>query len=88
MSKQKRQAILPYQIEVVEDGVVATGRAGLPLWLETAEALGMGESIQQHLQVSQLRCATSRYAYVRNKAICSLGAATRSTSQSSAIVIA
>jgi hypothetical protein len=45
------QGILPYVVEVVADAGTVTGRAGLPLVLETLRALGLDQAIAQHVRV-------------------------------------
>jgi hypothetical protein len=55
MNREKKgqpQGLLPYEVEVVDDGAV-TGRAGLPLVLETMKALGMSRVINTQLQLRQ-----------------------------------
>jgi hypothetical protein len=47
------QGLLPYQVEVVERADTVTGRAGLPLVLETMRALGLDRAIAQHVQVRE-----------------------------------
>src|SRR3990172_7415348 len=47
------QGILPYVVEVVADAGTVTGRAGLPLVLETLRALGLDHAIAQHVQVRE-----------------------------------
>jgi DDE family transposase len=47
------QGLLPYTVEVVPDGAGLTGRAGLPLVLETLRALGLDEAIAQHVRVRE-----------------------------------
>jgi len=45
------QGLLPYQVEVVAETGTVTGRAGLPLVLETMRALGLDQAIAQHVRV-------------------------------------
>ena len=52
------QGLLPYRVEVVPDGATVTGRAGLPLVLETMRALGLDQAITQHVH---LRARQSGY---------------------------
>jgi len=47
------QGILPYRVEVAEGADAVTGRAGLPLVLETLRALGLDRAIAQHVTVRQ-----------------------------------
>ena len=47
------QPLLPYVVEVVADGDGVTGRAGLPLVLETMRALGLDQAIAQHVRVRE-----------------------------------
>ncbi len=47
------QGILPYRVEVAEGADAVTGRAGLPLVLETMRALGLDRAIAQHVTVRQ-----------------------------------
>jgi len=49
------QGLLPYQVEVVERTDTVTGRAGLPLVLETMRALGLDQAIAQHVRVRERR---------------------------------
>jgi hypothetical protein len=49
----RSQGILPYRVEVVERADAVTGRAGLPLVLETMRALGLEHAIAQHVQVRE-----------------------------------
>jgi hypothetical protein len=45
------QGLLPYTVEVVDGADMVTGRAGLPLALETLRALGLDQAIAQHVRV-------------------------------------
>jgi hypothetical protein len=47
------QGLLPYTVEVVNDSAAVTGRAGLPLVLETLRALGLDQAIAQHVHVRE-----------------------------------
>jgi hypothetical protein len=47
------QGLLPYTVEVVERADTVTGRAGLPLVLETMQALGLERAIAQHVHVRE-----------------------------------
>jgi len=47
------QGLLPYTVEVVAEGDGVTGRAGLPLVLETMHALGLDQAIAQHVHVRE-----------------------------------
>lgn len=47
------QGLLPYQVEVVADADTVTGRAGLPLVLETMRALGLDQVIRAQVQVRE-----------------------------------
>ncbi len=47
------QALLLYAVEVVEGADTVTGRAGLPLVLETMRALGLDQAIAQHVRVRE-----------------------------------
>jgi Transposase DDE domain group 1 len=47
------QALLPYAVEVVEGADTVTGRAGLPLVLETLRALGLDQVIAEQVQVRE-----------------------------------
>ncbi|MBM4020475.1 MAG: IS1380 family transposase [Planctomycetes bacterium] len=47
------QGLLPYTVEVVERTDTVTGRAGLPLVLETMRALGLEQAIAQHVHVRE-----------------------------------
>ena len=47
------QGLLPYRVEVGADAAAVTGRAGLPLVLETLRALGLDEAIAQHVHVRE-----------------------------------
>ncbi len=47
------QGLLPYTIEVVERADTVTGRAGLPLVLETMRALRLDQAIAQHVHVRE-----------------------------------
>lgn len=47
------QGLLPYVVEVVPDGNGVTGRAGLPLVLETLRALGLPQAIRTHLHLRE-----------------------------------
>jgi DDE family transposase len=47
------QGILPYLVEVVPDGDAVTGRAGLPLVLETLRALRLDQAIAQHVHIRE-----------------------------------
>lgn len=47
------QGLLPDTVEVVAGADTVTGRAGLPLVLETLRALGLDHAIAQHVQVRE-----------------------------------
>jgi len=47
------QGLLPYTVDVVERADTMTGRAGLPLVLETVRALGLEQAIAAHLHVRE-----------------------------------
>jgi hypothetical protein len=47
------QGLLPYVVEVVAEGDGVTGRAGLPLVLETMRVLGLDRAITQHVRVRE-----------------------------------
>jgi hypothetical protein len=47
------QGLLPYTVEVVERPDTVTGRAGLPLVLETMRALGLDQAIAAHVHVRE-----------------------------------
>jgi len=45
--------LLPFEVEVVPDDAGVTARAGLPLVVETARALGLGALVHEHVAVRQ-----------------------------------
>jgi len=47
------QGLLPYTVEVIERADTVTGRAGLPLVLETMRALRLDQAIAQHVRVRE-----------------------------------
>lgn len=47
------QGLLPYRVEVGAEDAAVTGRAGLPLALETMRALGLEAAIVQHVRVRE-----------------------------------
>lgn len=47
------QGLLPYRVEVVADGDGVTGRAGLPLVLETLRALGLPRVIREAVRIRE-----------------------------------
>jgi hypothetical protein len=47
------QGLLPYTVEVVARADTVTGRAGLPLVLETLRALGLDQAIAEHVHVRE-----------------------------------
>lgn len=47
------QGLLPYAVEVVQRAEAVTGRAGLPLVIETMRALGLDQAIAQHVQIRE-----------------------------------
>jgi DDE family transposase len=47
------QGLLPYTVEAVERADTVTGRAGLPLVLETMRALRLDQAIAQHVHVRE-----------------------------------
>jgi len=47
------QGLLPYTVEVVERPDTMTGRAGLPLVLETMRALGLAQAIAEHVHIRE-----------------------------------
>jgi hypothetical protein len=47
-AKQSRQGLLPFDFDENDDCDEVTGRAGLPLLLETMMALRVGQSVKQH----------------------------------------
>jgi hypothetical protein len=59
-AKQGPQGLLPFDFDPNDATDEVTGRAGLPLLLETMLALRVGQAVKQHVSVSRL---TSRAAY-------------------------
>src|SRR5258707_3594840 len=54
MSQKKQpQGLLPFDIELLPDSESLTGRAGLPLVLETSRALGLHSLVQKHLSLRE-----------------------------------
>ena len=47
------QGLLPYTVEAVDRADTGTGRAGLPLVLETMRALALDQAIAQHVRVRE-----------------------------------
>jgi hypothetical protein len=47
------QGLLPYRVEVGAEAAAVTGRAGLPLVLETMRALGLDQAIAQHVHLRE-----------------------------------
>ena len=47
------QGLLPYRVEVVADDAAVTGRAGLPLVVETMRALGLPRVIREHVHIRE-----------------------------------
>ena len=47
------QGLLPYTVETVDRADTVTGRAGLPLGLETMRARGLDQAIAAHLHVRE-----------------------------------
>jgi len=47
------QVLLPYRVEVVADDAAVTGRAGLPLVVETMRALGLPRVIREHVHIRE-----------------------------------
>lgn len=47
------QGLLPYSVEVVAAGNTVTGRAGLPLVVETMRALGLPRVIREHVRIRE-----------------------------------
>jgi hypothetical protein len=45
------RGVLPYRVEVIADAAAVTGRAGLPLVLETMRALGLPQVIREHVRI-------------------------------------
>jgi len=58
------QGLLPYTVEVVERPDTVTGRAGLPLVLETMRALGLDQAIAAHLHVRERQSGYTETAKV------------------------
>ena len=56
--------LLPYTVEVVERADTVTGRAGLPLVLETLRALGLDQAIADHVHVRERQSGYSETAKV------------------------
>ena len=47
------QGILPFKYEVEKKTTGMTALAGLPVYLDLAQAIGLSKSIQKHLKVRQ-----------------------------------
>ena len=45
------RGVLPYRVEVIAEAAAVTGRAGLPLVLETMRALGLPQVIREHVRI-------------------------------------
>jgi len=58
------QGLLPYTVEVVEPAATATGRAGLPLVVETMRALGLPQAIREAVRVRERQSGYSETAKV------------------------
>ncbi|MFH1568108.1 MAG: IS1380 family transposase [Gemmatimonadota bacterium] len=58
------QGLLPYTVEVVERADTVTGRAGLPLVVETMRALGLDDAIAQHVHVRERQSGYSETAKI------------------------
>jgi len=58
------QGLLPYTVEVVDRADTVTGRAGLPLVLETMRALGLDQAIAAHVHVRERQSGYSETAKV------------------------
>ena len=67
------QGLLPYTVEGVERADTVTGRAGLPLVLETLRALGLEQAIAAHVHVRERQSGYSETAKVE-ALICLLAA--------------
>jgi hypothetical protein len=53
VQNERRQGILPYQVEVSDKLGHTTARGGLPLVVETMRALGLESAIEKHLRLRQ-----------------------------------
>ena len=73
------QGLLPYAVEVVEGADTVTGRAGLPLVLETLHALGLDQAIAQHVRVRARQSGYPETEKIEASSCCSPRAGTVST---------
>lgn len=53
MRMLRHQSVLPYEVETTDECDSMTARGGLPLVVETARALRMHRSIEEHVHISQ-----------------------------------
>jgi|GEM_PF-6584352 len=50
-AQQSPQGLLPFDFDESDDSDEVTGRAGLPLLLETMMALRVGQAVKQHVKL-------------------------------------
>jgi hypothetical protein len=65
-SKPERQGLLSFDFEASDETSEVTGRAGLPLLLETMMALHVGQSVKQHLSLRKRNAGFSEAEMVES----------------------
>ena len=62
----EREGLLPFKVIEEEAGEALTSYGGLPLVVETCEALGLARSVKQHVRIKQRQRGYSESQYVQS----------------------
>src|SRR5439155_1206565 len=62
----EKEGLLPFKLIEDESGEALTSYGGLPLVVETCEALGLARLVKQHVRIKQRRCGYSESQYVQS----------------------
>jgi len=62
----EKEGLLPFKLIEDETGEALTSYSGLPLVLETCEALGLARLVKQHVQIKQRQRGYSESEYVQS----------------------
>ena len=62
----EREGLLPFKLIEDETGEALTSYSGLPLVLETCEALGLTRLVKQHVHIKQRQRGYSESVYVQS----------------------
>ena len=62
----EREGLLPFKLIEDETGEALTSYSGLPLVLETCEALGLARLVEQHVRIKQRQRGYRESQYVQS----------------------